>query len=87
MRLEKQLKIPEEDRSFCSGELKRAEEVQFFAERISRSDKSLELDIHGRPIKGKANGLRTYFSPKVTNATPNGKTSSVILFLIFCDVF
>ncbi|KAG6887392.1 hypothetical protein C0992_012438 [Termitomyces sp. T32_za158] len=76
MRLEKQLKIPEEDRSFCSGELRKAEEVQFSAERIKKSDKSLELDIHGRPVKGHDNGLRTYFSPKVTNATPNGKASA-----------
>ncbi|KAG6871888.1 hypothetical protein C0995_015385 [Termitomyces sp. Mi166 len=74
IRLEKQLKVPGEDRSFCSGELRKAEEVQFFAERITKSDKSLELDAHGCPIKGKKNGLRTYFSPKVTSATPNSKT-------------
>ncbi|KAH0583471.1 hypothetical protein H2248_009100 [Termitomyces sp. 'cryptogamus'] len=72
MRLEKQLKVAEEHRSFCSGELRKAEEVQFFAERITKSDNSLELDVHGRPIKGKENGLRIYFSPKVTN----GKTSA-----------
>ena len=75
MRLEKQLKVPEEHRSFCSGELRRAEEVQFFAERIMNSS-GLELDVHGRPIKSKEKGLRLYFSPKVTSTTPNSKTSA-----------
>ncbi|KAG6812134.1 hypothetical protein H0H92_004249 [Tricholoma furcatifolium] len=78
MRLEKQLKIPEEDRCTLSGELRTAETIEFSAERITKTDKSLKLDAQGRPINDTVTGLRTYFSPnpKVANALANGTTST-----------
>ncbi|KAG6908582.1 hypothetical protein DXG01_004068 [Tephrocybe rancida] len=68
--LEKHLKIPEEDRCHCSNRLKEAHNVEFAAERINKSAKSLELDAYGR-IKNNDKGLRTYFSPNIKATKSN----------------
>ncbi|KAG6816690.1 hypothetical protein H0H87_003778 [Tephrocybe sp. NHM501043] len=72
LRLEKLLKVPEADRSSCSAFLKKADIVQFSAQRVWSTNKGSELDAHGRPIKDKIKGVRAYFSPNsnATNATP-----------------
>lgn len=54
-KVETALRVPEEQRSECEGELKKPEEVKVHAERIKRSSTSLQLDQFGRP-KGKENG-------------------------------
>ncbi|KAF8077614.1 VRR-NUC domain-containing protein [Lyophyllum atratum] len=70
-RLEKKLKVPEEERCFSEGELRTANVVQFTAERLFKTSKSLKLDANGRPIDGnEGNGdrIRIYFSPLAAKA-------------------
>ncbi|KAF9561143.1 hypothetical protein CPC08DRAFT_635815 [Agrocybe pediades] len=52
LKLEKSLKIPEEDRSICDGELRMAKSVNITAVRVDR----LKLDTFGRPVNEKENG-------------------------------
>ncbi|KAF5386729.1 hypothetical protein D9615_001528 [Tricholomella constricta] len=64
-RLEKRLKVPEEERAICEGELRKASVVVFSAERLHTTSKSLKLDGNGRPMDGNGatgDGLRKYFS-------------------------
>ncbi|KAG6864216.1 hypothetical protein C0991_011474, partial [Blastosporella zonata] len=71
-RLEKQLNVPQEDRVYCSAKLRDAEKKFFSAERITKTDKSLEVDANGRLInKSATKDVRSYFSPhpNATNAT------------------
>lgn len=60
--LEKKLKIPEENRSICDGELRPAKSIEIKATRVDR----LNLDNFGRPVTEKENngdlGLRAYIS-------------------------
>ncbi|PBK78858.1 hypothetical protein ARMSODRAFT_58544 [Armillaria solidipes] len=69
-KVEKTLRVPEEQRSQCEGELKKPEEVTVHAERIKRSSTSLQLDQFGRP-KGKENG-----APGSSRTKDGGKTPS-----------
>ncbi|KAG7448357.1 uncharacterized protein BT62DRAFT_767164 [Guyanagaster necrorhizus] len=55
-KVEKTLRVPEEQRSRCEGELKEPEVVEVHAERVKRSNQSLQLDQFGR-LKGKENGV------------------------------
>ncbi|KAK0211331.1 hypothetical protein DFS33DRAFT_1252122 [Desarmillaria ectypa] len=69
-KVEKTLKVPEEQRSQCEGELKEPEVVEVHAERIKRSSSSLQLDQFGRP-KGKENG-----APGSSRTRDGGKVPS-----------
>ncbi|KAK0463511.1 VRR-NUC domain-containing protein [Desarmillaria tabescens] len=69
-KVEKTLKVPEEQRSQCEGELKEPEVVEVHAERIKRSSNSLQLDQFGRP-KGKENG-----APGSSRTKDGGKAPS-----------
>ncbi|KAK0482662.1 VRR-NUC domain-containing protein [Armillaria novae-zelandiae] len=71
-KVEKTLRVPEEQRSQCEGDLKRPEEVIVHAERVKRSNNSLQLDQFGRP-KGKENG-----APGSSKTKDGGKIPSWI---------
>lgn len=62
LRLEKQLKVPPEERSQCAAELRTANVVELKATRIH----PLLFDAMGRPINGKENtpegGLQAFFA-------------------------
>ena len=60
--LEKKLKVRPEDRCRCEGELRKANSVSVFAERLYTADSSLKLDAKGRPIKSSDVGVRAYFA-------------------------
>ncbi|KAG5653529.1 hypothetical protein H0H81_012470 [Sphagnurus paluster] len=64
-KLEKRLKVPEEERVKCEGELRKAGSVEFHAERVFRTSNALTLDANGRPsdgAAGKKDGLQNYFA-------------------------
>ncbi|PBK93269.1 hypothetical protein ARMGADRAFT_966786 [Armillaria gallica] len=69
-KVETALRVPEEQRSQCEGELKKPEEVKVQAERIKRSSTSLQLDQFGRP-KGKENGAPGSSRTKDGGMTPS----------------
>ncbi|KAK0496763.1 VRR-NUC domain-containing protein [Armillaria luteobubalina] len=69
-KVEKTLRVPEEQRSQCEGVLEKPEEVTVHAERVKRSSSSLQLDQFGRP-KGKENG-----APGSSKTKDGGKTPS-----------
>ncbi|KAK0211693.1 VRR-NUC domain-containing protein [Armillaria fumosa] len=71
-KVEKALRVPEEQRSQCEGALTKPEEVTVHAERVKRSSSSLQLDQFGRP-KGKENG-----APGSSKTKDGGKTPSWI---------
>ncbi|GLB34607.1 putative VRR_NUC [Lyophyllum shimeji] len=76
-KLEKELKVPEEERCFCEGELRTANIVEFAAKRLLKTSTSLKLDATGRPIsEGNGSNIRSYFSPLAANPAIKGGTAA-----------
>lgn len=66
-RLEKMLKVPDEECAVCEGELRFPSSVTVMAKRIYHSEHSLKLDATGKAIKNKEN-ITLYLNPNATGA-------------------
>lgn len=64
-RLEKQLKIPPEDRAWCERELRKADVVTVRAKRIHHRASSLKLDTSGNVLNKTTPGVDSYFRKAV----------------------
>lgn len=74
VRLERRLRVPEEERCLCEGELRKADVVFVNAVRVWNRADSLKLDANGRVVKGKENkdeNMHAYFSPVAERSVPD----------------